>query len=102
MSGHYHIKIPDHMYKPRSVRTLRKFYSRLRQDNIWPDVHSDFSRLARMIRGCSVALVLGGGGARGCSHIGMVKVRFLDKIFKTLISMFIMPTLVDAGGRYSD
>ena len=38
------------------------------------DVHSDFSRLARMLRGCSVGLVLGGGGARGCSHVGMIKV----------------------------
>ena len=63
-----------------------------------PDVHSDFSRLSRYITGESVGLVLGilnsnwkkiyillskeitasvntlgGGGARGCSHIGMIK-----------------------------
>merc|ERR1739836_302956 len=38
-----------------------------------PDIHSDFSRLARMVTGTSVGLVLGGGGARGCSHVGMIK-----------------------------
>merc|ERR1719322_376200 len=70
---HYHIKIPDRMYTPRSHRKLAEHYARLRDDNIKPDVHSDFSRLARMIRGCSVGLVLGGGGARGCSHVGMIK-----------------------------
>ena len=30
-------------------------------------------RLARALTGQSVGLVLGGGGARGCSHIGMIK-----------------------------
>jgi len=73
ISHHYHIKIPDRMYTRRSHRKLSEHYSRLREDGIKPDVHSDFSRLARMLRGCSVGLVLGGGGARGCSHVGMIK-----------------------------
>ena len=30
-----------------------------------------------MLRGCSVGLVLGGGGARGCSHVGMIKVMMM-------------------------
>lgn len=38
-----------------------------------PNVHSDFSRLARLLTGTSVGLVLGGGGARGAAHIGMIK-----------------------------
>lgn len=38
-----------------------------------PNVHSDFSRLARWLTGTSVGLVLGGGGARGAAHIGMLK-----------------------------
>lgn len=37
------------------------------------NVHSDFSRLARVMTGTSVGLVLGGGGARGAAHIGMIK-----------------------------
>lgn len=36
-------------------------------------MHSDFSRLARWLTGKSVGLVLGGGGARGCAHVGMIK-----------------------------
>ncbi|CAD6884209.1 unnamed protein product [Tilletia controversa] len=34
---------------------------------------SDFARLARRLRGRSVGLVLGGGGARGCSHVGVLR-----------------------------
>ncbi len=38
-----------------------------------PDKFSDFSRLARFLTGTSVGLVLGGGGARGCSHVGVIR-----------------------------
>lgn len=38
-----------------------------------PNIHSDFSRLARWLTGKSVGLVLGGGGARGSAHVGMIK-----------------------------
>lgn len=38
-----------------------------------PNLHSDFSRLARWLTGTSVGLVLGGGGARGAAHVGMIK-----------------------------
>lgn len=38
-----------------------------------PNVHSDFSRLARWLTGTSVGLVLGGGGAKGAAHVGMLK-----------------------------
>ena len=42
-----------------------------------PPPHSnDFARLARRICGKSVGLVLGGGGARGLSHL--VSIVFLD------------------------
>lgn len=36
-------------------------------------MHSDFSRVARWLTGNSVGLVLGGGGARGAAHVGMLK-----------------------------
>lgn len=29
--------------------------------------------LARVLTGTTVGIVLGGGGARGCSHVGMIK-----------------------------
>jgi len=73
ISHHYHIKLDNRMYTKRSLRKLSEHYARLMEEKVKPDVHSDFSRLARMIRGTSVGLVLGGGGARGCSHVGMIK-----------------------------
>ncbi|XP_077904941.1 patatin-like phospholipase domain-containing protein 7 isoform X10 [Ictidomys tridecemlineatus] len=38
-----------------------------------PDRHSDFSRLARVLTGNAIALVLGGGGARGCAQVGILR-----------------------------
>lgn len=35
--------------------------------------HSDFARLARKLTACSIGVILGGGGARGLSHIGILK-----------------------------
>lgn len=46
-----------------------------------PNIHSDFSRLARWLTGTSVGLVLGGGGARGAAHIGMIKAIQVRKQF---------------------
>jgi lysophospholipid hydrolase len=34
---------------------------------------SDFHRLARRLCGKSIGLVLGGGGARGCAHVGIIR-----------------------------
>lgn len=34
---------------------------------------SHFGRLARHLRGISVGLVLGGGGARGAAHLGVIR-----------------------------
>ncbi|BFZ56379.1 Nte1p [Savitreella phatthalungensis] len=45
---------PSHSHDPRSVK-------------------NDYARLARRICGQSIGLVLGGGGARGLAHIGVLK-----------------------------
>ena len=37
------------------------------------DARSDWARLARYLAGRSIGLVLGGGGARGIAHIGLIK-----------------------------
>ena len=70
---HHHIKLPDRMLTKRSEARLAEHYARLAEEKVRPDVHSDFSRLAREVRGCAVGLVLGGGGARGSSHVGMIR-----------------------------
>jgi predicted acylesterase/phospholipase RssA/CRP-like cAMP-binding protein len=41
--------------------------------NIAWDSHGHFSRLARMLSGNAVSLVLGGGGARGFAQIGVIR-----------------------------
>ncbi len=38
-----------------------------------PDEQNDFRRLARLLTGKGVGLVLGGGGARGYAHIGVIR-----------------------------
>lgn len=40
---------------------------------VLPYLGNDFARLARRLCGKSVGLVLGGGGARGLSHLGVIK-----------------------------
>jgi lysophospholipid hydrolase len=62
-------------------------------------VRNDFARLARRICGKSVALVLGGGGARGCAHIGVIQAMEeagipIDIIGGTSIGSFV-------GGLYA-
>uniref|UniRef100_A0A096NWM3 Patatin like domain 7, lysophospholipase n=1 Tax=Papio anubis TaxID=9555 RepID=A0A096NWM3_PAPAN len=55
----------------RSPAVLVEMYKRVFQRP--PDRHSDFSRLARVLTGNAIALVLGGGGARGCAQVGVLK-----------------------------
>ena len=60
---------------------------------------SDFNRLARLLAGEAVGLVLGGGGARGISHVGVIRALEekgipIDLIGGTSIGSFI-------GGIYA-
>ncbi|KAK5900735.1 hypothetical protein CgunFtcFv8_025667 [Champsocephalus gunnari] len=55
----------------RSLPKLLELYLRVFEKPA--DRHSDFSRLARVLTGNSIALILGGGGARGCSQVGVVR-----------------------------
>lgn len=60
------------------------------------DIHSDFSRLARLLTGESVGLVLGGGGARGAAHVGMIQAitvtlkKIIHAFFRLLYSSTIL------------
>ncbi|XP_043362664.1 patatin-like phospholipase domain-containing protein 6 [Dermochelys coriacea] len=91
-SGHLHIKCPQRVFSRRSPNKLREMYAKVFEKDA--DRHSDFSRLARVLTGNSIALVLGGGGARGCSHIGVIKAMEeagipIDLIGGTSIGSFI-------------
>ena len=69
ISSHFHIKAPQRLFTRKSADKIVSYYERLINDQV-PNIHSDFSRLARHVTGTSVGLVLGGGGARGAAHIG--------------------------------
>ncbi|XP_031225142.1 patatin-like phospholipase domain-containing protein 7 [Mastomys coucha] len=70
-SGHLHLCCPRRVFSKRSLPKLVEMYTRVFQR--LPDRHSDFSRLARMLTGNAIALVLGGGGARGCAQVGILR-----------------------------
>ncbi|XP_061585665.1 patatin-like phospholipase domain-containing protein 7 isoform X2 [Cololabis saira] len=71
ISRHHHLSCPRRVFSRRSLPKLRELYLRVFEK--CPDRHSDFSRLARILTGNSIALVLGGGGARGCSQVGILR-----------------------------
>lgn len=93
--GHYHVQMPlganimpVHPPSKRTSTTLKervqiiqaeiqKYTSRKVRNSPFysPDApyKGDFHRLARRLCGKSVGLVLGGGGARGITHIGIIQ-----------------------------
>ncbi|XP_030623254.1 patatin-like phospholipase domain-containing protein 7a [Chanos chanos] len=71
ISRHLHLSCPRRVFSKRSLPKLREMYQRVFQKPA--DRHSDFSRLARVLTGNAIALVLGGGGARGCSQVGILR-----------------------------
>uniref|UniRef100_A0A6M2DEI5 Neuropathy target esterase sws n=1 Tax=Xenopsylla cheopis TaxID=163159 RepID=A0A6M2DEI5_XENCH len=71
VSSHHHIQCPKRMFTRKSQYRINELYSKVLMSE--PNLHSDFSRLARWLTGTSVGLVLGGGGARGAAHVGMVR-----------------------------
>ncbi|KAK1792244.1 hypothetical protein P4O66_012195, partial [Electrophorus voltai] len=71
ISRHLHLSCPRRVFSRRSLPKLREMYQRVFEK--LPDRHSDFSRLARVLTGNAIALVLGGGGARGCSQVGIIR-----------------------------
>uniref|UniRef100_A0A7N6BNZ7 lysophospholipase n=1 Tax=Anabas testudineus TaxID=64144 RepID=A0A7N6BNZ7_ANATE len=73
ISRHLHLSCPRRVFSKRSLPKLvgiEKISYLLTNP---ADRHSDFSRLARVLTGNAIALVLGGGGARGCSQVGIMR-----------------------------
>ncbi|XP_049884906.1 neuropathy target esterase sws isoform X3 [Pectinophora gossypiella] len=71
VSQHHHVRCPHRMFTRKSQYRISELYSKVLMSEA--NVHSDFSRLARWLTGTSVGLVLGGGGARGAAHVGMIR-----------------------------
>ncbi|XP_050522719.1 neuropathy target esterase sws-like [Daktulosphaira vitifoliae] len=72
ISSHHHIRCPTNFFSELSTAHLKEIYQN-NEVEVKINIHSDFSRLARWLTGTSVGLVLGGGGARGAAHMGMIK-----------------------------
>jgi NTE family protein len=68
------------------------------------DVHSDFDRLARLITGHAVGVVMAGGGARSFTHIGVVKALRASGVPIDQIGGTSMGAIVAAGvaARWTD
>nr|XP_039251816.1 patatin-like phospholipase domain-containing protein 6 [Styela clava] len=71
LTEHLHIKASKRVFTKTRKSKLREYREKLEKREV--DRFSDFSRLARFLTGTSVALVLGGGGARGIAQIGIIK-----------------------------
>ncbi|XP_029300290.1 LOW QUALITY PROTEIN: patatin-like phospholipase domain-containing protein 7a [Cottoperca gobio] len=71
ISRHFHLFCPRRVFSKRSLPKLLELYQRVLLKPA--DRHSDFSRLARVLTGNAIALILGGGGARGCSQVGIMR-----------------------------
>jgi len=68
------------------------------------DLHADIDRLARLLTGHAVGLVMAGGGARAFSHIGVVKAMRASGVPIDLIGGTSMGAIVAAGvaARWTD
>ncbi|GAA27549.2 patatin-like phospholipase domain-containing protein 7 [Clonorchis sinensis] len=72
ISHHYHVRCEPRVFTARAPEDLVAFYGHVFARER-PNPLSDFSRLARYLTGEAIGLVLGGGGARGCAHIGVIR-----------------------------
>ncbi|OQV26013.1 Neuropathy target esterase [Hypsibius exemplaris] len=92
VSSHHHIKCSKRMYLRKSPSWFEEYYE-AKKDTI-PDKFSDFSRLSRVLMGKAIGVALGGGGARGAAHIGVIKAMIeagvpIDMVGGTSIGSFV-------------
>uniref|UniRef100_A0A0N5AG90 Cyclic nucleotide-binding domain-containing protein n=1 Tax=Syphacia muris TaxID=451379 RepID=A0A0N5AG90_9BILA len=104
-SGHHHIRCPSRMKQWCDVKVSvdEKLVVDYYQSNVFGkqiDRNSDFARLGRILTGNAVGLVLGGGGARGAAHIGVIQAMQEEKIPVDMIGGVSIGSLI--GGLYAD
>ncbi|CAD6188466.1 unnamed protein product [Caenorhabditis auriculariae] len=113
-SGHHHIRAPKRMYQWKKLRKNSRdrdlpFAPTLEHDVIdyyeknvfWTtDRRSDFARLARILTGNAIGLVLGGGGARGAAHIGVLKALREEGIPVDIVGGTSIGSMI--GGLYAE
>jgi predicted acylesterase/phospholipase RssA/CRP-like cAMP-binding protein len=96
---HLVVLYPSQTYRPQSVgiwragRELERVYPVRRQNA------DDYARLGRFLRGAAVGVVLGGGGARGFAHLGVLRALHEANIPIDLIGGNSMGALI--GAQYA-
>ncbi|KAI9190694.1 uncharacterized protein BJ171DRAFT_434169 [Polychytrium aggregatum] len=60
-------------YAQVTAKDFKADHSAMTSPNIYTGIRSDFARLSRRLLSRSIGLVLGGGGARGLSHLGVIR-----------------------------
>ncbi|KAF4715009.1 Neuropathy target esterase [Perkinsus olseni] len=63
----------DEQPATRKFMEARPWLSACHHIRSGPMEHRDWERIARILSGRAVALMLGGGGARGCAHLGVLR-----------------------------
>lgn len=98
VSAHHHVRCPRKIFKRK---LLSERYAK-DPNCTGPSRQSDFARLARVLTGTSIGLVLGGGGARGIAHVGIIKALTeagvpIDSVCGTSMGAFIGALYAEDG-----
>uniref|UniRef100_A0A8B9GUF6 lysophospholipase n=1 Tax=Astyanax mexicanus TaxID=7994 RepID=A0A8B9GUF6_ASTMX len=99
ISRHLHLSCPRRVFSRRSLPKLREMYQRVFEKP--PDRHSDFSRLARVLTGNAIALVLGGGGARYFIFLMLSYTLDFSSIFKRILDLTYPVTSMFTGASFN-
>uniref|UniRef100_A0AC35TVI7 Swiss cheese n=1 Tax=Rhabditophanes sp. KR3021 TaxID=114890 RepID=A0AC35TVI7_9BILA len=103
-TGHHHVKMSSRMRQWDGIEELKEsdvlsYYEKsVYQESI--DIRSDFSRLARILTGQAIGLVLGGGGARGAHHVSILRALQENSIPIDIIGGTSMGSFI--GGVYAE
>ncbi|XP_068740999.1 patatin-like phospholipase domain-containing protein 7 isoform X2 [Montipora capricornis] len=97
--AHHHVRCPKKIF---GRRPLSEKYAHDPSSYPTPERNSDFSRLARRLTGTSIGLILGGGGARGLSHVGVIKALEeagipIDMVGGTSMGSFVGAAYAESG-----
>ncbi|CAI2323569.1 unnamed protein product [Caenorhabditis sp. 36 PRJEB53466] len=80
-SGYHHLRVTNRTLGFRKKFTENEIVALYEANNYTDNlVHSDFSRLARILTGNAIGVVFGGGGARGAAHSGALRAMLEKKI----------------------
>ena len=81
----------------QTLALLQRFGTSLQQHHVRQGVPGDLRRLARMVTGRAIGVVLSGGGARGLAHVGVIRALHESGLEVDLLGGASMGSIVAAG-----